>query len=98
MVIQAPPPTARGKKLAVSDRLFIRECEGFAGTNEQGVIGILRRSISRTPTRRTRSYFRCHVMAVHSSVRLYESHLHKFISIPGLVSVHNTKKNYLGLK
>ena len=57
-----------------------------------GGIGILCIYISETPTSRTRAYFRCHVMAVRPSVRR-ESHLHKFMSIQGVVFVHNTQ-NY----
>ena len=47
-------PVRSWEKLTVRDRSFIRGGKGWAGANEEGVIGILRRHISGTPTRRTR--------------------------------------------
>ena len=36
MVIQGPPPSTRGKKRAVIDRLFIRGGKGWTDSNEEG--------------------------------------------------------------
>ena len=43
-------PVHSWKKRAVIDRLFIRGGKGWADSNEEGAIGILRKYISETPT------------------------------------------------